>query len=80
MPAVVNDEPVRDAPEDGVATGGAVVVSNEFTSAVPDKIETPSETICPVKASEPSAVAAENWAEYLPFNAELEIGAERVCW
>ena len=57
VPAVVND-PESDVPGDGVASGGELVLY-ELTSALPDRLETPSEVICAVKFSEPSAVAAE---------------------
>ena len=59
MLAAVND-PGSDAPRDGVAEGGAVVVLKEFTSAVPDRLETPSEITRATKFSEPSALMDEN--------------------
>jgi hypothetical protein len=44
LPAV-NEEPVSVAPDDGVPVGGAAVALKEFTSAVPESAEMPSETI-----------------------------------
>src|SRR5271165_6706016 len=75
----VND-PLRAAFEDGVpAPLGGVELLNEFTSAVPVRAETPSESTCPAKASKPCDVFARKFDAYFPLKAETGIGAVNVC-
>src|SRR5208282_5926407 len=58
LAAAVN-EPVRLAPNDGAPTPpDGPVALKEFTSAVPENIEAPAETICAAKDSSPTGVTA----------------------
>src|SRR5580704_14757119 len=72
------NEPDRVALDDGVPPAGAVVL-NEFTSAVPDRLDTPSETTCAAKFSMPSKVWARKFEAYLPLKMAEGIGGATVC-
>src|SRR5208283_2630116 len=76
-PAV--NEPLKVALDDGVPAGGAALALNESVSAVPDRVETPSEMTCPAKFCVPRAVLTTEFAAYLPPKEEAGMGAVNVC-
>src|SRR5215469_16941119 len=70
------NEPLSTAANDGVPRAGAVAL-NEFMSATPESMETPSETTWPANPSRPTGVLAKKFPAYLPLKSDA-VGAVRV--